>query len=319
MSTIFWTLDVPAVLAATLASVLCALLGCFLLVRRSAMLGDAISHAVLPGIVGSFLLLGTRNTWAMLGGAAVAGVATSGMVDVLHRKLKVERSAATGAVFCTMFAIGVIMLERGARNVDLDADCVLFGLLEGISWPQFGAAMSAGDGGVFSWDVLSTMPRQIVTLAVMLLVTAAVLGALYKVLVLASFDSGLADAFGFQSRFIDLLFAALVAMAAVASFEAVGSILVVAMLICPAATAAQCSDRLPVRLGLSVVFAVVAAVGGYALAVHLPRVWGSSDSVLASGMIGTVAGVMLVAAVVVRRVLGRRVLVRRGEKPIAAE
>jgi manganese/zinc/iron transport system permease protein len=297
---LFWTLDFPAAASAVLASVLCAVLGCFLLVRRSAMLGDAISHAILPGIVGSFLLVGTRSTWAMLAGAAVAGVVTSSLVDLLHRRLKLERSAATGAVFCTMFSLGVIMLEQGARNVDLDADCVLYGLLEGISWPALGKAVAAGDGVPGLGAVVQSLggaPRQLVTLAVALVVTVLVLASLYKVMLLASFDAALADALGFRSRVIDMVFAALVAVAAVASFEAVGSILVVAMLVCPAATAAQCSDRFGVRIWLAVVFALLAAVGGYVLAVHLPRLWGSGDSVLASGMIATLAGLMLCAAV----------------------
>jgi manganese/zinc/iron transport system permease protein len=237
---LFWTLDFPAAASAVLASVLCAVLGCFLLVRRSAMLGDAISHAILPGIVGSFLLVGTRSTWAMLAGAAVAGVVTSSLVDLLHRRLKLERSAATGAVFCTMFSLGVIMLEQGSRNVDLDADCVLYGLLEGISWPALGKAVAAGDGVPGLGAVVQSLggaPRQLVTLAVALAVTVLVLASLYKVMLLASFDAALADALGFRSRVIDMVFAALVAVAAVASFEAVGSILVVAMLVCPAATA----------------------------------------------------------------------------------
>lgn len=301
---LFWTLDFPAAASALLASVLCAVLGCFLLVRRSAMLGDAISHAILPGIVGSFLLVGTRSTWAMLAGAAVAGVVTSSLVDLLHRRLKLERSAATGAVFCTMFSLGVIMLEQGARNVDLDADCVLYGLLEGISWPALGKAAGGGAGAAAGVaEVLAGAPRQLVTLAVALVVTVLVLASLYKVMLLASFDAALADALGFRSRVIDMVFAALVAVAAVASFEAVGSILVVAMLVCPAATAAQCSDRFGVRIWLAMVFAVVAAVGGYVLAVHLPRLWGSGDSVLASGMIATLSGLMLCAAVGVRVVM----------------
>ncbi len=301
---LFWTLDFPAAASAVLASVLCAVLGCFLLVRRSAMLGDAISHAILPGIVGSFLLVGTRSTWAMLAGAAVAGVVTSSLVDLLHRRLKLERSAATGAVFCTMFSLGVIMLEQGARNVDLDADCVLYGLLEGINWPALGKAAGGGAGAASGVaEVLAGAPRQLVTLAVALVVTVLVLASLYKVMLLASFDAALADALGFRSRVIDMVFAALVAVAAVASFEAVGSILVVAMLVCPAATAAQCSDRFGVRIWLAMVFAVVAAVGGYVLAVHLPRLWGSGDSVLASGMIATLSGLMLCAAVGVRVVM----------------
>lgn len=297
MNQLFWSLDLPAVLAATLASLLCGLLGNFLLVRRAAMLGDAISHAILPGIVGAFLLFGTRNAMAMVFGAAAAGVLASGAIEVLRRVMKVERSAATGVVFCTMFAVGVVMLERAARNVDLDADCVLYGLLEGISWTRLGTCNSLAE--FFSAEVLATAPRQIVVLAATLIGVGAVLAALYKVLVVCSFDAGLADALGFRSRWVDLLFAALVAMAAVASFEAVGSILVIAMLICPAAAAARLSNRLKVRIGLSVLYAVASSVGGYALAVHLPRLWASSGDLTAPGMMAALAGALLVVTVAI--------------------
>ena len=167
---------------------------------------------------------------------------------------------------------------------------------------RFAAGGGAGAASGVA-EVLAGAPRQLVTLAVALVVTVLVLASLYKVMLLASFDAALADALGFRSRVIDMVFAALVAVAAVASFEAVGSILVVAMLVCPAATAAQCSDRFGVRIWLAMVFAVVAAVGGYVLAVHLPRLWGSGDSVLASGMIATLSGLMLCAAVGVRVVM----------------
>ena len=301
----FLVLDLPAALCAVLVANLCAILGCLLLVRRSAMLGDAISHAVLPGIVASFLLTGSRSTPAMLAGAAAAGVATSLLIDLLHRRLRIERSAATGVVFCCMFALGVLMLERGARNVDLDADCVLYGLLEGISWPALGNGAFLIErlglqGGIAA--VLADTPRQMVMLAGALALTLVVVCSLYKVLVLASFDAAMADALGFSSRAVGVLIAALVALCAVASFEAVGSILVVAMLVCPAATARMLSNDLKVRMLIACGQGTLSAVAGYALAIFLPRLWGSDSSLLASGMMVTVSGVILVAVAAVQRV-----------------
>lgn len=287
------SVDVPAVLAATLSACACAMLGTFLLLRRMSMLGDAISHAVLPGIVASFLLLGTRSSPAMLAGAAAAGVLTAVVIELVRRLGRVEAGAAMGVVFSAMFALGVLLIQQAARNVDLDADCVLFGALEGVQWPAARSWSALGDA--HTWMAL---PRQVTTLAAILLVSVAVVTVFFKHLRLACFDPAMADALGFRSGITLTGLTVLVAAATVASFEAVGSILVVAMLVCPPAAARHLTDRLRAQVWLSVVIGALCAISGYVLAVWVPALWGSSDSLQAAGMIAVMGGVALGVCVV---------------------
>ncbi|MCA9310803.1 MAG: metal ABC transporter permease, partial [Phycisphaerales bacterium] len=214
----FLSIDLLPLLAATLAAFSCGLLGNFLVLRRLSLMGDAISHAVLPGLVIAFLLFGTRASLAMFFGAAVAGVATVALVELIRRFGRVEPGAAMGVVFSVMFALGVVLLEQAAaRQVDLDADCVLHGQLETIFWfpPSIWSDFLA-------WSTLRDTPRQVVVLAGTLAVCAAFVAVFFKELRLAAFDPGLADALGFRSSAIHAGLMALVAAATVASFEAVG-------------------------------------------------------------------------------------------------
>jgi manganese/zinc/iron transport system permease protein len=307
----------PQVLAAVLAACLCGLLGNFLVLRRMSMLGDAISHAILPGIVVSFLLLGTRSTPAMLAGALAAGVVSVLLIELVRRVARIEGGAAMGVVFSGMFALGVLLMERAARNVDLDAGCVLYGNLEGILWLS-----------LERWSDLLTpaawadTPRQVVALGVMLALTAGLVAAFFKHLRLACFDPGLSDALGFPSWIVHTALAVMVAAAAVGAFEAVGSILVIAMLVCPAVTARQLTDRLITQVWLSLMISVVTALGGYALAVWGPRWVGWSASVSAPGMMSVLAGLLLVVAIIFspgRGVVARWVRRRRLAVEMARE
>jgi manganese/zinc/iron transport system permease protein len=317
MPSLLLSVDVPAVLAAVLSACVCALLGNFLLLRKMAMLGDAISHAILPGIVISFLLLGTRSTPAMLAGAAAAGVLTAVIVEVVRRLGRVEAGAAIGVVFSAMFALGVVLMERAARNVDLDADCVLYGALESIRW---GAATSwASLGNAETW---LAMPRQVTTLLVLGLVSAAAVVVFFKHLRLACFDSAMADALGFPSWIIHTGLTVLVAAATVASFEAVGSILVVSMLVCPPAAARHLTDRLSRQVVLSVIIAGVCAVSGYVLAIVGPKWVGFGHSLQAAGMIAVMGGVALLACIVGgprHGLIARRIRQRQLARTVARE
>ncbi len=307
----------PQVLAAVLAACLCGLLGNFLVLRRMSMLGDAISHAILPGIVVSFLLLGTRSTPAMLAGALAAGVVSVLLIELVRRVARIEGGAAMGVVFSGMFALGVLLMERAARNVDLDAGCVLYGNLEGILWLS-----------LERWSDLLTpaawadAPRQVVALGVILALAAGVVAVFFKHLRLACFDPGLSDALGFPSWIVHTGLAVMVAAAAVGAFEAVGSILVIAMLVCPAVTARQLTDRLITQVWLSLVISVVTALGGYALAVWGPGWLGWGASVSAPGTMSVLAGVLLVVAIIFspgRGVVARWVRRRRLAVEMARE
>ncbi len=306
-------LDLFPLLAATLASVTCALLGNFLVLRRLSLMGDAISHSVLPGLVIAFLLAGTRSSLVMFAGAAAAGIATVMLVEIIKRLGKVESGAAMGVVFSVLFALGVLLIETAAaRQVDLDADCVLHGQLETLVW--YGAPESVWSA--FSFETLRHTPRQVWTLLGMLVGASLFVGVLFKELRIAAFDGGLATTLGFHAGWLHHALMVFVAGATVASFEAVGSILVIAMLICPPATARLLTDRLSVQLWLSVAIAVVGTVAGYLGATWVPGIFGL-DSVNAAGSVTVVSGGMLAAAVigspghgVVARALRRRALRR---------
>lgn len=289
----FVQIDLPAMLAALFATVSCGLLGNFLVLRRQSLMGDAISHAVLPGIVMAFLFWGSRATWPMFLGAAAAGVLAAVIIELVRRLGRLDSGTAMGVVFSVFFAGGVVMMEQAAAHaVDLDADCVLYGQLEDILW-----LVPAGTFSLLDPAVWAEMPREVRTLAITLVVVSVAVALFYKELKLTSFDPELATTLGFRAGIFNILLMVLVAAVAVAAFEAVGSILVIAMFICPAAAARLFTDRLGRQIGLSVVFAAIAAIGGYALAALAP-VWAGTPSALAaSGMIAVVAGILLGVAV----------------------
>ncbi|MEM8781305.1 MAG: metal ABC transporter permease [Planctomycetota bacterium] len=291
--------------AATLAALCCALLGNFLVLRRQGLLGDAISHAVLPGLVAAFLLTGGRSGVAMFAGAAIAGLATVALAEAVQRLGRVEPGAALGVVFSVMFALGVLLIEQAAaRSVDLDADCVLYGQLETLVWfeapPQAGFAWLASPA-VWS-EIVAATPRQVWTLLVVFLICVAFVVALFKELRLVSFDAQLAASQGIRDRWMHGLLMTLVAAATVAAFEAVGSILVIAMLIAPAATARLLTDRLVTQVLVSLMTALAAATLGYAGASSVPAWLGHAfagrpfPAVNAAGSIVVIAGGLVFVA-----------------------
>ena len=287
--------DLFPLLAAVLAALTCGLLGNFLVLRRLSLMGDAISHSVLPGLVIAFLIAASRNPVVMFLGAAVAGLATVVLVELVKKLGRVEPGAAMGVVFSVCFALGVLLIRQveSLGNIDLDADCVLHGQLETLAW--FGAPESWRE--LLSVETLRAVPRQVWTLAGMLGIATLFVAALFKELRLAAFDPALATAQGFSASLLHYALMVLVAAATVASFEAVGSILVIAMLICPAATARLLTDRLLSQIGVSLVAALRAAAGGYGAATAVPGAWGLG-AVNAGGSMGVAAGVLVVLATV---------------------
>jgi len=284
--------DLFPLLAGVLAAVTCGLLGNFLVLRRLSLMGDAISHSVLPGLVIAFLVTATRGPVAMFVGAAAAGVATVVLVEVVKKLGRVESGAAMGVVFSVLFALGVLLIERAAvRHVDLDADCVLHGQLEHLAW--YGAPASTA--GLWDAATIDAVPRQVWVLLIACALAAAFVTALFKELRLAAFDPGLSTALGFNATALHYALMIFVAGATVASFEAVGSILVIAMLVCPAATARLLTDRLRPQILVSVGAAIGAAVLGYAGAVLVPAAFGK-EAVNAAGSMTVAAGLLLAVA-----------------------
>ncbi len=305
-------LDLFPLLAGVLASVACGLLGNFLVLRRQSLMGDAISHSVLPGLVVAFLLTSSRGAGVMFAGAAVAGVLTVVLVELVKRLGRVEPGAAMGVVFSVLFAAGVVLIEVGARQTDLDADCVLHGQLETLWRPDAPTSIAE----MLRWSTIVALPRQVVTLGIMAVLAGLFVVVLFKELRIASFDPALATSLGFHAGALHYALMIFVAGATVASFEAVGSILVIAMLVCPASTARLLTDRLVPQVWWSIVIAMTSAVAGYWLAT-VPE-WFGLDSVNVAGSMTVMSGALLVVAAVISprhgvlaRAIRRRSLARR--------
>jgi len=209
----------------SLVAIGCALVGSFLVLRRMSMLGDAISHAVLPGIVLAFLFTGSRAILPMLIGAGALGLLTAFLTDVLNRQGKLQTDAAIGVTFTWLFALGVVLISQYAGEVDLDLDCVLYG--EILYAPFDRLSVGGHDLG----------PRVIWSMGGVVVVTALFVALAWKQLKVCTFDPGLAQALGFNVALWHYLLMGAVSLTTVAAFESVGAILVVAMMTAPPNTA----------------------------------------------------------------------------------
>lgn len=268
--------EVEIQLLAVVVSVACALVGTFLVLRRMALLADAISHSILLGIVLAFFLVRDLASPFLVLGAAGMGVATVALVELLQRTGRVREDAAIGLVFPLLFSIAVILVSRHAGNVHLDADAVLLGELALAPFRRLEI------GGV------DLGPRSLWVMGGILLVVIAFLSALYKELKVATFDPALAASLGFSPVLVHYLFTGVVSVTAVGAFDAVGAILVVALMIAPPAAAWLLSDRLPVVLGLSALLGAVSALLGFQVA------WWLDASI--AGAMASMAGVVFLAA-----------------------
>jgi len=277
-----WELDGWIVAAGILCAMSCALLGNFLVLRRMSMMGDAISHAVLPGLAAAFLMTGSRDTWAMLAGAILVGILTALLTQAVSQLGKVDESASMGVVFTALFALGLVLIRQAADTVDLDPGCVLYGLIESV-WID-----TVSVGG-------RVMPRSVLVLGVMFILNVAFVTVLYKELKLVSFDPALATTLGYNANVLHYLLMTMVAATTVVSFEAVGSILVVAMLIVPAAAAYLLTQRLGAMIAVSLVIAALCGLLGHVGAIAVPR-WFGYGSTITAGMMAVVAGVILLGA-----------------------
>lgn len=278
--------DLSIILVGILCATACALPGCFLLLRRMSMMGDAISHAVLPGLALAFMISHSRASWVMFLGAAIAGVLTALFTQWITKFGKVDRGAAMGIVFTTLFAIGLIFIRQFASSVDLDASCVLYGAIEYTPLDQ-----------VILWEneeIALQLPRAALVLGSALLFNITIIACFYKELKIASFDAALARTLGFRPQLMHYLLMTMVAVTTVASFEAVGSIIVIAMLIVPPATAYLITRNLPRLIAFSLFFAAAAAVLGHFSAQYLVILGLPETS--SAGMMATAAGLLFLPA-----------------------
>lgn len=277
-------LDTWTVAIAALAGMASAILGCFLVLRRMSMMGDAISHAVLPGLAAAFLLTGSRSGPTMLLGAAIVGVLTAFFTEWIRRRGRVDEGAAMGVVFTVLFALGLVLIRVAADHIDLDPDCVLYGALEGAALHTVSIAGFA-------------IPRAALVNGGILLVNVLFVGLLFKELRISSFDPALATTQGINATLMHYLLMTLVAITTVCAFETVGSILVIAMLIVPAATAQLLTERLSIMLVLSIVLVAIASLLGHVGAIALPGFFGFPGvSTSTAGMIGVSSGLLFLLA-----------------------
>jgi len=236
---------------AAVTAAACALPGVFLVLRRMSLMSDAISHSILLGIVLAFFVTENIASPLLIAAAAATGVLTVSLVEALHRTRRVKEDAAIGLVFPALFSVGVILISRYAGSVHLDVDAVLLGEL---AFAPFNRLVVGGtDLG----------PRTLWVMIAVLLLNAAFIVAFYKELKLTTFDAALAGALGFAPGLIHYAFMTLVSVTAVGAFDAVGSVLVVALMIAPPAAAYLLTDRLPRMIMLSVAIGVASALAGY--------------------------------------------------------
>lgn len=256
------------------------LVGSFLVLRRMTMLGDAISHAVLPGIALAFLLTGSRAAPVMVVGAALFGLLTAYLVQALERA-GVQEDAGLGVTFTALFALGVVLISAFAGQVHLDLDHVLYGEIALAPWD------------VWLVGEVSLGPRALWTMGAVFLIDVTVVSLFFKELKICAFDPGLAAAQGLNVTAFHYLLMSLVSVTTVGAFDAVGAILAVAMLVLPGAAAYLLTDRLPAMLALAVGLGAVSSVFGYLLAA-------ATDTPVAGAM-AVAGGAVFAAAFLIHR------------------
>lgn len=295
-----WTqLDTWTALTAALAAMSCAVPGTFLVLRRQSMLGDALSHTVLPGIVVSFLAAywlgvasphahsGSTTQLMLLGGAVVAGLLTAFLTETVQRLGRVENSAALGVVYTSLFALGLLLVRLYADNVHLDADCVLFGAVETVVLDTVG---------------MSDVPAAAVLNGSVLIVNLLLLLLCFKELRLTTFDPDLATSLGLNSTLVNYVLMAATSVTLVAAFQSVGAILVITVLIAPPVAAFLLAERLHIMIIVALLIAGSSAFLGHAAALWTPAaVFGNLgfttvDDSSTAGMTAIVCGLMFALA-----------------------
>ena len=269
--------DFYIILAGSLVAASSAILGCFLVLRKMSMIGDAISHAVLPGIVIAFLLSGSRSFFPVMIGAASLGVLTTYFIEWLHKKTKLQQDASIGMSFTFLFAVGVIMINLFAKNVDIDQDCVLHGELAYLPLNTWITESGLNLGPKNLW---------IIGFAFLVILGFVIRG--YKGLFITTFDENYAKSIGISAVFWHYALMSVVSLNTVVSFESVGAILVVAFLVVPPSSAYLLTDNLKRMIAYAVLFGILSAIGGYYLAVWI-------DSSIAACM-SVITGVIFILA-----------------------
>jgi manganese/zinc/iron transport system permease protein len=259
-------------LIAAIVAMACAIPGVFLVLRKMALISDAISHSILPGIVIGFFITQDLNSPLLILLAALTGVITVVMVEFIQKTGLVKEDTAIGLVFPVLFSIGVILIAKNANDVHLDVDAVLLGEL---AFAPFDRMMVGGA----DWG-----PKSLWVMGSILFITVSLLILFFKELKVTTFDAGLSSVLGISPVVMHYGLMSVSSVTVVGAFDAVGAILVVALMIAPAATAYLLTEDLKKMIGLSVLFGVFSAIAGYWVANFL-------DASI-SGSIATTLGVI---------------------------
>lgn len=275
LETFFNNLDLQIILVGALVGISSSLLGTFLVLRKSSMLSDAISHSILLGIVLTYMIIGQTTGPLFILGAALAGVFTVYLTEFLTSTNRVKNDAAIGLVFPALFSIAVILINVFARNVHIDIDAVLFGEI-GFIWLD--TLTLAG------YDV----PISLVTMSIIAVINFLFVVTFYKELKLSTFDDALSSALGYSPTLLFYMLLTLTSVTAVTAFDAVGAILLIAFIIVPPAAAYLLTDKLWRMMAYGSVISVASSISGYYLAV----LW----DVSIAGMMAVMTGIFLILA-----------------------
>jgi len=263
--------DLIIIGTAMLVAANCASIGAFLVLRQMAMMSDAISHAVLLGIVIAVFVVGGRETVPVIVGGVLSGILTVSLVELLYRTGRLKKDSSIGIVFPFLFAIGVILVTQ-AGNVHIDAQHVLYGSIEFVPFDTLYV------------DEINIGSKSLWVLGILAIANISFIAILYKELKISTFDASLAVSVGMMPVLIHYLLMIMVATTAVVAFESVGAILVIAFFIVPAAGAYLLTDRLSRMIVLSVGLGIISAITGYMLAILA--------DVSIAGSMATMAGVV---------------------------
>ncbi|MEC9271764.1 MAG: metal ABC transporter permease [Chloroflexota bacterium] len=243
-----------ALLAAAFAALVCSVVGVFVVLRGMAFMGDAVAHSSLAGMSVAYLF-GGSIFWGAFAWALPASLA----ITFISRRANLRLDTAIGIIFASGFAVGIILMSQ-VNNYTADLFGLLFGNVLGVSWGEI-LLIGLVAGGVL-----------------------LVIAAFYKELLFTAYDATMSAASGIPVRFIQYLLPLLVGVTTVASLKAVGIVLVLALLVTPAATAALVARRLPGIMAFSVLAGLISTVAGLYLSFHADLPTGPSIVVVASGL-----------------------------------
>jgi len=248
------TAQIEILIIGVIVAVACTIPGVFLVLRKMAMMTDAITHTILLGIIGVFLLVHDLNSPLLIVGAALVGLLTVYLVELVTKTKLVSEDSAIGIVFPLLFSIAIILISRYAGKVHIDTDSVLLGE---IAFAPFNRMK------IFGVDIGA---KAMYSMGVILIINLALVIIFFKELKLSVFDSKLAAVLGFSPILIEYGLMASVSVTVVGAFEAVGSILVIAFMIGPPITAYMLTDNLKLMIGLSAGIGAINAILGFFIA-----------------------------------------------------